>query len=171
MNTNNKAHDALVDEVLAGFDLAAEHHLANCQPCQAERERMEDTLRQFAAVSRDYAHRPESFWELQAARIRSARSESGQRSRLTLILAPSVVVLLLLAFAALGKAPGVRPTVAATQAMPNDSDHELLLEVERAMQADTPLALEPATLMVEEDYGGLPLDTPSERKETRSHEN
>jgi hypothetical protein len=39
------------------------------------------------------------------------------------------------------------------------------------MQADTPLALEPATLMVEEDYGGLPLDTPSERKETRSHEN
>ena len=86
-------------------------------------------------------------------------------------LAPSVVVLLLLAFAALGRAPRVRPAVATTQAMPNDSDHELLLEVERAMQADTPLALEPATLMVEEDYGGLPLNTTSARKETRSHEN
>jgi hypothetical protein len=170
MNENDKSHDPLVDQVLVGFDLAAEHHLANCQPCQADRERMEDTLRQFAAVSRDYAHRPESFWEQQAAHIHASRNVSGQRSRLALVLAPSVVVSLLLAFAVLGRTPGVRPVVATTPVLQNDADHELLLEIERAVRADTPLALEPATLMVEESDGSLPLNTTSERKETRSHE-
>ena len=52
-----------------------------------------------------------------------------------------------------------------------DSDHELLLEVERAIQSDTPRALEPATLMVEETDGDMPLDPALKNKETRSHEN
>jgi hypothetical protein len=171
MTSNHKSHDPLLERALTGFDLAAEHHMANCQPCQTEREHMEEVLRQFGAANREYASRPENFWEQQAARIRTARSECGQRSRLTMTLVPSVVVLLLLAFTILGRTPGIRPMVATTSAERIDPDHELLLEVERALQADTPLALQPATLMVEEDNGELPTNTGSERKEIRTHEN
>jgi hypothetical protein len=172
MNSNENSHDPLVDQALVGFDLAAEHHIANCPPCQSERERVEDALRQFATVNREYASRPENFWEQQAARIRAARSENGQRSGLAMRLVPSAVVLLLLALAVLSRIPGSRPVAVTTPAaVQTDSDHELLVEVERALQSDTPLALEPATLMVEESDGNLPLNTTSEDKEPRSHEN
>ena len=171
MNSNDNSHDPLVDQVLVGFDLAAEHHIANCAPCQDERERIEDALRQFAAANRDYAMRPESFWERQAARIRAASIQSRQRSKITMALVPSLVVLLLMAFAVLGRAPGGHPVETTNRAvqppmLQTDSDHELLLQVERAMQSDTPLALEPATLMVEE-RDNWPVNTTLERKETR----
>jgi hypothetical protein len=171
MNSNNNTHDPLVERALAGFDLAAEHHIAECQPCQTERDQVEDALRQFATANREYAQRTEDFWELQAARIRTARRESESKSRLTTTLIPSVVVLLLAAFAMLGRAPRVQPAQPATPVAQVDSDHELLLEVERAIQYDTPRALEPATLMVDESDGNLPLDTALQNKETRSHEN
>ena len=168
MNSNDNTHDPLVERAVASFDLAAEHHIAGCPPCQAERDHVEDALRQFAAANREYAKRPEDFWELQAARIRAARRDSDAKSRLTMTLVPTVVVLLLSAFAILGRAPGVRPVQPAAQV---DTDHELLLEVERAIQSDTPRALEPATLMVDESDGNLPLDPASQNKETRSHAN
>jgi hypothetical protein len=172
MNSNENSHDPLVERALVGFDLAAEHHIASCQPCQTERDRVEDALRQFATANREYAHRPENFWEQQAARIHSAHITSAARSRLTMTLVPSVVVLLLVAFAILGRAPGVRPVMTAPAAAAQvDSDHELLLEVERAIETDTPLALEPATLMVDEGSGNPPLNPASQKKEIRSHEN
>ena len=87
-------------------------------------------------------------------------------------LVPSIAVLLLAAGVILGRAPGVRPAaVPKAVSAQVDPDHELLLEVERAIQADTPRALEPAMLMVEESEGNMPLNTSSERKEIRSHEN
>lgn len=171
MNSNENTHDPLVERAVVGFDLAAEHHLASCAPCQSEREEIDNALRQFGMASREYASRPEIFWEQQAARIRAARGKSEQRSRLAMTLVPSVVVLLLLAFAVLGRAPGVRPVAQATPAVQTDSDHELLLEVERAVGTDTPAALQPATLMVEESNGQEPLNSTSQDKETRSHEN
>jgi hypothetical protein len=171
MNSNDNTHDPLVEHALVGFDLAAEHHIAECQPCQAERDQVEVALRQFAAANREYAKRPEDFWELQAGRIRAARAESDSKSRLTMTLVPSVVVLLLTAFAILGRSPGVQPIQPAAPVAQADSDHELLLEVERAIQSDTPRALEPATLMVDESDGNLPLDPALQNKETRSHAN
>jgi hypothetical protein len=171
MNANENTHEALVERALVGFDFAAEHHIAHCQPCQTEREKVEDALRQFGIANREYANRPEVFWKQQEARIRAAHREAAQRSSLTMTLIPSVVVLLLLAFAMLGRTPGVRPVAVATPTVQTDSDHELLLQVERAVGTDTPLALQPATLMVEESNNGAPLNSRSENKETRSHEN
>lgn len=171
MNANDNMHDPLVERALVSFDLAAEHHIAKCQPCQAERDHVENALREFAAANREYAKRPEDFWDVQAARIRAARRESDAKSRLTMTLVPSVVVLLLAAFAVLGRAPEVRTTRPTAPVAQIDADHELLLEVERAIQTDTPRALEPATLMVEESDGTLPLDPALRNKETRSHEN
>ena len=171
MNSNEDAHDPLVEQALIGFDLAAEHHIAHCEPCQTERERVEEALCRFGAANREYANRPNSFWEQQAASIRAAQQASVQRSRATLALVPSVVVLLLLGFAVLGRAPGVRPVAVAPPPAQTDSDHELLVGVERAMGRRTPLALEPATLMVEESSGNEPLNSTDESKERRSHEN
>jgi len=171
MNANENLHEPLVERALVGFDLAAEHHIAHCPPCQTEREKVEDALRQFGAANREYANRSESFYEQQAARIRAAQRESKQRSRLTMALVPSLVVLVFLAVALLGKAPGVRPAVVTPPVQQTDSDYELLLEVERVIQSDTPRALEPATLMVEDSDGNRPLNRTSDRKENRSHEN
>jgi hypothetical protein len=172
MNSNENAHDPLVEQALVGFDLAAEHHIAHCEPCQTERERVKDALRQFAVANREYANRPNSFWEQQAASIRAAQRASVQRSRTMVALIPSVVVLLLLGFAILGRAPGVRPVaVAPAAAVQTDADHELLLGVERTIGAETPMALQPATLMVEESVGDEPLNSTYQSKERRSHEN
>ena len=171
MKSNNNTHDPLVERALAGFDLAAEHHIAECQPCQAERDQVEDALRQFATANREYAQRPEDFWELQAARIRTARRDTESKSRLTTTLIPSLVILLLAAFAMLGRGPRVHQNQPAAPVAQVDSDHELLLEVERAIHSDTPRALEPATLMVDESDGNPPLDPALQNKETRSHEN
>ena len=99
MNSNENPHEPLVERALVSFDLAAEHHIAHCQPCQTEREKVEDALRQFGAANREYANRPTSFYEQQAARIRAAQQESRQKSRLTMTLVPSLVVLVLLAHA------------------------------------------------------------------------
>jgi hypothetical protein len=170
MNPNDKSHDPLVERALVGFDLAAEHHLANCGPCQTERERVEDALRQFGAANREYANRSESFWEQQAAKIRAARSERTGRSGLALTLTPGLAVLLLLAFALLGPGPVSRPAPAAAVRAQPDSDHALLVEVERAIQSETPLSLGPAALMIEADDSG-PMNSTNSSKEPGSHEN
>lgn len=171
MNNEQNAHEPLVDKALVGFDLAAEHHLAGCEPCQGERDRMQEALREFAAANREHANRPESFWQQQALCIERARQRSETRSRVKLALVPAVVVLLLAAFVILGRPTGVRPGATVKPAIQVDPDHELLLEVERVMQTDTPLALEPATLMVDERDSNWPLNSTSERKEVHSNEN
>jgi hypothetical protein len=177
MNPNENTHDPLVDRALVGFDLAAEHHLANCQPCQEERERVENALRLFSAANREYASRPESFWEQQALRISAASNERARKSRVAMTLTPGLAVLLLVGAALLSRVPNSAPAVAinpsaATTVKPDPlSDHELLLEVERAVQSDTPLSLEPAMLMVEENDSSLPLSSSNARKELHTHEN
>ena len=162
MNPNENTHDPLVDRALVGFNLAAEHHLANCLPCQEERERMEEALRMFGAANREYANRPESFWEQQALRIRAGRNERARKSRVGLALAPGLAVLLLIGAALLIRVPNspppvsLNPSAATVKVADRLSDHELLLEVERAVQSDTPLSLEPAMLMVEENDSSMP---------------
>ena len=172
MNAKENPHDPLVERALVGFDLAAEHHIANCQPCQEDRERMQDVLREFGAANRQLAQRPEIFWDQQAAKIRAARLKSTQRSRLALTLVPTAVVLLLIAFAVLSPSPGARPTVAnaPVAALQQDSDHQLLLEVERAVQTDTPRSLEALTLMSDESDTTQPAGSANFSKES-SHEN
>jgi len=176
MNPNGNTHDPLVERALMGFDLAAEHHLANCQPCQDERERVEEALRLFGAAKREYANRPESFWEQQAQRIRAAGNERARKSSVALMLTPGLAVLLLIGAALLSRVPNSLPSSAiasspTTAKLDRLSDHELLLEVERAVQSDTPLSLEPAMLMVEENDSGMPLSSSNARKEPHTHEN
>jgi len=169
MNTGENSHELLVEKALVGFDLAAEHHLAHCAPCQEERERVGEALREFGNASRQHAGQPEIFWEQQAARIRAGSTERAQRSRLGLTLAPGLAVLFLVAFALLSREPGVRPAQPPTAQV--DSDHELLVEVERAVETDTPLSLEPATLMIEQGDSKENSISTNSGKEPGSHEN
>src|SRR5262245_37860536 len=168
MNPSENSHDPLVERALVGFDLAAEHHLANCPPCQQERERVQEALQLFGAANREYANRSETFWEQQAARIRDAQQERARRSRLTLTLTPGLAVLMLLAFALLHRAP-VPPVPQPTAQI--DYVHELLVEVERAMQSGTPMSLQAATLMVEDSDSSRSMKSANSAKESRSHEN
>jgi hypothetical protein len=170
MNTGENSHELLVEKALVGFDLAAEHHLAHCAPCQEERERVGEALREFGNASREQTGRPEMFWEQQAARIRAASSQRAQRSRLGLTLAPGLAVLFLVAFALLSREPSARPTPATAMAQV-DSDHELLVEVERVVETDTPLSLEPATFMIDQDDSSGSTSSTNSVKEPRSHEN
>jgi predicted anti-sigma-YlaC factor YlaD len=167
MNLNENSHDPLVERALAGFDLAAEHHLANCAPCQTERERVEEALQLFRAANQEYTNRPEMFWEQQAARIRAAQNERARRSRLAMTLTPGLAVLMLLAFAMLHRTP-VPPVQPVAQV---DYDHELLVEVERAVQSSTPLSLRAATLMVEDGESSRPMNSTNSAKESGAHEN
>lgn len=171
MNPNESSHASLVEQALVSFDLAAEHHLANCPACEGERERVQEVLRQFCTASRQRANRPEYFWEQQAARIRAMRNDFGTRSRLGLTLAPGLAALLLLAFALLGRGPAPPPAPVVTATTPADADEELLVTIERAVESNTPLALAPVTLMVEEGDSNGPLNATTRRKEARSHEN
>jgi hypothetical protein len=171
MNPNEDPHASLVEQALVSFDLAAEHHLANCPACERERERVQEVLREFGAANRQRASRPEHFWEQQAARIRAARSESGRRSGLGLTLTPGLAALLLLALAVLGRGPAPSSTSVRTATAQADADQQLLVRVERAVESNTPLALEPVTLKVEEDDGSVPLKATTEKREPRSHEN
>ena len=171
MNSHENSHDPLVEQALVSFDLAAEHHISNCPPCQAERELVEDALRQFGAANRELAQRPEAFWERQAAQIRGACRQSRKQSRITAALVPSVVVLLLAAFGILQREPATPPVAITQPAVQVDQDHELLLAVEQVMQTDTPVALEPATLVVDQGNGSTRLNSRSERKGTYANEN
>jgi hypothetical protein len=168
MNPNENPHDPLVESALVGFDLAAEHHLANCAPCQTEREQVQEALQLFGAANREYANRSESFWEQQAARIRAARTDRLKRSKVVMTLTPGLAVLLLLGFALLHRAPASAPVQPVAQI---DYDHELLVEVERAVHTATPLSLQAATLMVEESDSSRPMNSANSAKEISSHEN
>ena len=64
-----------------------------------------------------------------------------------------------------------RPLALPTQDVRVDPDHELLMEVERVVQTDGPLALEPAALLAEEMVQELPANNSQNHKKEPSHEN
>jgi hypothetical protein len=134
---------------------------------------VQEALNLFGAAKRESANRPEIFWEQQAARIRAARNEQGKRSRIGLALTPGLAVLLLLGVALVTRAPKVDPVPVpiGAAAASQISDQDLLMEVERAVHSGTPLSLEPATLMVEDDAGSRPMNSQNANKELRTHEN
>lgn len=171
MSSEQNAHEPLVERVLVGLDLAAEHHVANCGPCQAERQRLEDALRQFGAANREYAARGEDFWERQAAQIRTKRREASGHVRMAARLAPALAALLLVGVLLVHRAPRVEPSAQSAPAVQTDSDHELLLAVERAVESDTPQALAPVAWVEQESDGREPSTIESNQKENRSHEN
>lgn len=151
-------HEERILEGLTGRSVPAEDHLLACVACRSERDRLAKSISAFAASAREATDRPGHFWTRQAAQIHSsvAAAPAG-RMGLSSRMASALAVLGLFALLLLQGAPGPRPVVEST---PPNSDHELLLEVERALQRETPAALEPVTLLVEDMTGTTSSNSP-----------
>jgi hypothetical protein len=175
MNTNSNSdsncnsHEPLIDSALIGLNLTAEYHLSNCACCQGEREKTEQALQHFAALQREQASRPESFWEEQAKRIRAVRRFRKFNPSVAAVLAPAAMLLLVLALMLVPRRPA-QPQVNAAQG-PIVSDQDLLVAVEQAVNSGTPDALEPVALAVDVPETTSVIPTKRIAKEPASHEN
>jgi len=159
MALSHNSHDNRVLEALTSRSVPAEDHLLACASCRAERAELEASLSIFSAAAREATEQPGHFWTRQAAQIHSNIAAAPQR-RLSFgsRMASALALLGLFAFLLVRAAPA--PKTSISQASPH-SDHELLLAVEQALQRDTPAALEPVTLLVEDMTRTSPGDTPS----------
>ena len=159
MALSHNSHDNRVLEALTCRSVPAEDHLLACASCRAERAELEASLSIFSVAAREATEQPGHFWTRQAAQIHSNIAAAPQR-RLSFgsRMASALALLGLFAFLLVRAAPA--PKTSISQASPH-SDHELLLAVEQALQRDTPAALEPVTLLVEDMTRTNSSDTPS----------
>ena len=145
---HDASHDERIFDALASRSIPAEDHMLVCAPCREERQRLQQELTAFAESVRATADGPGAFWTRQAAQIHARLSdEPSRKSWLFSRLIPAFAVLALFAVLLLQNSPSSRPI---TQTAPTRSDHDLLVEVERALDRQTPAALEPMTLLVED---------------------
>ena len=122
---------------------SARAHVAECEDCAAEAQRLRAALAGYGAAARDSALRPEAFWAWQrgaiAGRLAAQRTPSHR-----LVWAGALVCMVLVAAILLRQAPQI------PSAPPPDPDHTLLVEVERSMRRNVPEALAPAGLLASE---------------------
>jgi len=120
-------------------------HLEICDSCLNEVAR----LREAVGGLKTSADRPQEFWDEQRLAIRSQIAALPDRRipiahRLAWVPVFALVIFAMFLLSG-GTAPAPTPPIAAA-----DPDHELLLAVERVMQSNGPVALEPATYFVQE---------------------
>jgi hypothetical protein len=140
----------------------AELALASDQP------ELRPTLEALPSWARAATERNDEFWRNQRtsvwARISAAEERSARRAPiLAWVLAGALMVVsgwLL-----------ERPMVAPPREVYVDPDHELLMEVERLVEIDGPLALEPAALLAQEMVHSLPAVSSPTHKKERTNEN
>jgi anti-sigma factor RsiW len=139
---------------------AARQHLSDCPACAAELDQLRAALAGFQRAAHDASDQTESFWLRQRTEIVSRAV--GRRAAPRLAWAASVAALFLGA-ALLGRQAPPVPTSqtpnavspvnvpAPPQAISSDTDADsaLLVDVHQSVQRDVPVALEPATLLVD----------------------
>jgi hypothetical protein len=129
-STRHLHHDELIDSQLT-----------------SDQRQLEPQLAALADWAREQSHRPEEFWLRQRAQIRAriAQSESAVRTRPARLAWATISAVILVAAILLNTAP--KPNSPPSHV---DPDHELLVQVEHALRADGPEALEPAALLIRE---------------------
>lgn len=129
------------DELLLGERAAeATEHVAECEACRAEVERMRAALGGFGAAVEAGVARPEGFWAWQRRAI-LARLRQGSARTQKLAWAGAMVLLVLMAVALHFQA---RPERLATA---YDPDEALLIDVARTVRSEVPSTLQPAALL------------------------
>lgn len=135
---------------------------------QALRETIE-SLPEWARSATEYS---EDFWQKQREAVWSRISTPEFRAQERLarwsptLAGSALAAILLLAGFILHRAPATLPRQAQV-----DPDHELLLQVERAVNNDGPAALDPAALLAEEMVQDMSaVHSPVPKKEP-THEN
>jgi hypothetical protein len=113
------------------------------------------------------AEHNQEFWQNQRAAVWARISQAERRSARLPILAWALAgVTIAVSGWLLNRPSDLRPHQVRV-----DPDHELLIEVERAVQTDGPLALEPAALLAEEMVQDLPAKNSDNHKKEPRHEN
>jgi hypothetical protein len=152
--------EALLDRP-SGFNA----HLTTCSSCRAERERVRRLLAELPTVTHVVAQNTDAFWEQQSRDI-WAKIDSIESRKVPVLAWASAATVLIAATLLFNSAPTVPPRAQA------DSDHELMVQLERTLQSEVPMALEPAALLAREITQNAQLNSPSsERKKESSHEN
>jgi len=129
------------------------------------RQHLEATLAALADCTYAEADRPEEFWHKQRAQIREriAQSETTSDGRTARLVPAIALALLVIAGILLHIGPQANYPQARL-----DPDHELLIQVERAVHSNGPEALEPAGFLFQEISRS---DSISSRDYKRDHEN
>jgi len=135
---------------------------------QSDERSLRETFEALPTWGRTAAERNEEFWRNQRSAVWSRISLAEHRSARRLpILAWALAVATIAASGWLLS----RPSIVQPQQVRVDPDHELLMEVERVVQSDGPVALEPAALLAEEMVQELPAKHSPTHKKEPSHEN
>jgi hypothetical protein len=146
----------LSDDELAGLTLASD------EQC------LRETLGNLPACAQTASQRPDEFWQEQRTKVwsRVAQTERSVAQRFPVLTWAAVATMIAIAILMLHRGP-----TAETRQARVDPDHELLIEIERAVQSDGPEALEPAALLAQEMIRARPSrNTPIHKMEV-SHEN
>ena len=152
-------------EVLLDRPSGFNAHLATCSSCRAEQERMRRVLGELPAFTHVVAQNTDAFWEQQRTAI-WANIRSVEPRKFPILAWASAAAVLVAATLLFSIAPTVPPRAQA------DSDHELMIQLERTLQSEVPAALEPAALLAREITQNSQLNSPSsDHKKESSHEN
>ncbi len=139
---------------------------------ESDRQALRATLESLPDWGRASTEHSEEFWQKQRqavwSRISTPQFRAQDRlARWSPVLAGSALAaIVLLAGLILNRAPATLPREAQV-----DPDHELLLQVERAVNNDGPAALDPAALLAEEMVQDMAAVHPPVRKKEPTHEN
>lgn len=139
---------------------------------ESDRQALRQTLESLPDCARASTERSEEFWQKQREAVWSHISTPQFRAQERLIqwspalACSALAAIVLLAGLILHRAPATLPREAQI-----DSDHELLLHVERAMHSDGPAALDPAALLADEMVQDMAAAHSPVRKKEPTHEN
>ena len=135
---------------------------------ESDQQQLRRTLEGLPGLARSAAERDEEFWQRQRSSVwtRISAAESRGVSRPPIVAWAVAAVLVAGSAWLLG-----RPAVVPPHEAQVDPDHELLMEVERMVQIDGPLALEPAGLLAQEMVQDITVGNSPIRKKERRDEN
>jgi hypothetical protein len=111
---------------------------------------------------------PEWFWSRQRARI--ASSLGAQTTRLPKMVWAGSIAVIVLASTMLVTVRTPEPVAPSTSSQVELSDHELMLALERSMNAGAPSSLAPGTVLAQEMDRALQPDTQTQNSKERKYE-
>jgi anti-sigma factor RsiW len=155
------------DFAAALLEGARRAHLEPCEACRTELDHWQQTLALLPADARAIAERPADFWERQQQAIaRLPGSRQAAKPTFPAFAWAGALALVLFALLLLGTGPAPAPSQATY-----DPDHQLLLEVEEAVNSGLPEALEPAALLAQEIGDHAETRSSSRSPKETTHEN
>jgi len=151
--TDHLTDEQITEALFNGARESAAAHLGDCEQCREELNRLCAVLTAARRQADADAARPHGFWHQQRLAIRERIWGTQTRG---FLWAAATAALVLVAMLLSLTEPAREPLASnsdqgpATVSQAADSDHALLVEVERSVRRGVPRALEAATLIAQE---------------------